>query len=66
MELKFWIFSFLSGYEFRNTSEAGLASVFRAKEEIEEPNVVGLLERSSLKSSVVVYQSRTTGQGPKY
>jgi hypothetical protein len=39
----------LSGYEFHNTLEAGLASVFRAKGEIEEPNVLGPLERSNLK-----------------
>jgi hypothetical protein len=57
---KIWDVFILSGYEVHNISEAGLASVFRAKWEIEEPNVVGPLERGSLKPCVVDYQSWTT------
>jgi len=56
----------LSVYEVHNTLEAGLASVFRAKGVIKEPNVAGPLEISSLKPCVCVgYQSWTTGQGSK-
>lgn len=56
VELKFWIFSFLS------FSEAGLASVFTVKGETEEPHVVWPLERSDLKPCVVGYQSWTRVQ----
>jgi hypothetical protein len=35
------MFLFLSGYEFHNISEVGLAFVLTAKAEIEEPNLVG-------------------------
>jgi len=59
VELKFWIYSFLSAYEVHNISEVGLSSVFTVKGETEEPNVVWPLERGGFKACVVSYQSWT-------